>query len=247
MTEKQKRFNELSNRAFEREYAVYSEFLGIAEISELSSMHLNSPITLWGGFEGAERVVACFGNRDYFADNSDFPVKCIKISPLNQKFADKLSHRDFLGSLMGLGLRREVLGDIIVNENCGCLFCLETVSGFIIDNLIQVKHTSVKCEITEDVPEDVLPVPVSREFTVSSERLDAVVAGVCKLSRSKASDLIAGEKIFVNGILKTNASFSLKSGDKVTVRGFGRFVFTDLERNTKKNRKVIRADIFGRL
>lgn len=83
MTEKQKRFEELAQRANERGYSVFSDFLGLSEISEISAMRFSVPVTLWGGYENAERCVACFGDREYFADKSDYPIKCILIKPVN--------------------------------------------------------------------------------------------------------------------------------------------------------------------
>jgi|GEM_PF-19894 len=71
-------------------------------------------VTAWGGAEGAERVMLRFGNADLFDYEVDFPIVTIKAEPLNAKFADELTHRDFLGALMNLGIERDVIGDIIV-------------------------------------------------------------------------------------------------------------------------------------
>lgn len=244
MTEKQKRFEELAQRANERGYSVFSDFLGLSEISEISAMRFSVPVTLWGGYENAERCVACFGDREYFADKSDYPIKCILIKPVNQKFADTLSHRDFLGSLMGLGIRREVLGDIIISENKGYLFCLETIADYIIKNLTQVRHTTVKCELTDNIPTDILPQPENLEIIVSSERLDVIVSAIYKMSRSQVLPVFHTEKVFVNGVVKTSPSATLNVGDKVSVRGFGRFIYNGVLRHTKKDRLVINIGVF---
>lgn len=244
MTEKQKRFEELAQRANDREYTVFSDFLGLSEISEISAMRFSVPVTLWGGYKNAERCVACFGDREYFADKSDYPIKCILIKPVNQKFADTLSHRDFLGSLMGLGIRREVLGDIIISENKGYLFCLETIADYIIENLTQVRHTTVKCELTDNIPTDILPQPENLEIIVSSERLDVIVSAIYKMSRSQVLPVFHTEKVFVNGVVKTSPSATLNVGDKVSVRGFGRFIYNGVLRHTKKDRLVINIGVF---
>ena len=244
MTEKQKRFEELAQRANDRGYSVFSDFLGLSEISEISDMRFFVPVTLWGGYKNAERCVACFGDREYFANKSDYPIKCILIKPVNPKFADNLSHRDFLGSLMGLGIRREVLGDIIISENKGYLFCLETIADYIIENLTQVRHTTVECELTENIPTDILPQPENLEIIVSSERLDVIVSAIYKMSRSQVLPIFHTEKVFVNGIVKTSPSATLNVGDKVSVRGFGRFIYNGVLRHTKKDRLVISVDIF---
>ncbi|MBQ4573489.1 MAG: hypothetical protein IJA80_09460 [Clostridia bacterium] len=244
MTEKQKRFDELTQRANERGYTVYSDFLGLSEISELSAMRFSVPVTLWGGYDDAERCVVCFGDREYFNDNSDYPIKCILIKPVNQKFADTLSHRDFLGSLMGLGIRREVLGDIIINKNCGYLFCLENIADYIIENLTQVRHTTVKCGITDNIPTDALPQPENREIIVSSERLDVIVSAIYKMSRSQVLPIFHTEKVFVNGAVKTSPSVTVNVNDKISVRGYGRFIYKGVLRTTKKDRLVISVEVF---
>ena len=244
MTEKQKRFEELAQRSNERGYAVYSDFLGLSEISELCAVRFSVPVTLWGGYENAERCVACFGDREYFTDNADYPIKCILIKPVNQKFADNLTHRDFLGSLMGLGIRREVLGDIIISGNCGYLFCLDTISDYIIENLTQVRHTTVKCEIADNVPTGVLPQAENREIIVSSERLDVIVSAIYKMSRSQVLPLFHTEKVFVNGAVKLSPSTTVNSGDKISVRGHGRFIYNGVLRTTKKDRLVISVEVF---
>ncbi len=244
MTEKQKRFEELASRSNERGYAVYSDFLGLSEISELSAMHFSVKTTLWGGYEYAERCVVCFGDREYLTDNTDYPIKCILIKPVNQKFADSLSHRDFLGSLMGLGIRREVLGDIIISDNCGYLFCIDTIADYILENLTQVRHTTVRCEITENIPSNALPQPEYREIIVSSERLDVIISAVYKMSRSQVLPIFHTEKVFINGTVKTSPSVTVNVGDKISVRGFGRFVYKGVLRTTKKDRLVIAVEVF---
>lgn len=244
MTENQKRFEELSYRAQSRGYLVYTDFLGLQEISELCSMHLPSCVDLWGGWDGAERAVACFGDRDMLTDNDDYPIKCVKIEPVNQKFSDALSHRDILGSVMALGIRRETLGDIIISENCGYLFCLDTISGYITENLMQVRHTTVRCTELQKVPDIALLEPEEQELIVSSCRLDVLIAAVYKLSRSKSQELFDRERVFVNGAVKKNSSFVPNIGDKISVRGFGRFVFGGELRSTKKGRAVVNVKIF---
>lgn len=244
MTDKQKRFEDLALRSNERGYPVYSDFLGISEVSELYACHFPVPVNLWGGYDGAERSVACFGDREYFNDNTDYPIKCILIEPVNQKFADDLTHRDFLGSLMGLGIRREVLGDIIINKNCGYLFCLDTIADYIIENLTQVKHTTVECKITEEIPQNALPQPENIELIVSSERLDVIVAAVYNLSRSKVLPYFEHERVFINGKAEIKPSTVADASDKISVRGFGRFIYNGVLRHTKKDRLVISIDIF---
>ena len=99
-----KRLSEFAHRAFERGYTTYSNFLNLQEINTLKSLKTDSSYSLFGGYENADRCVAAFGEEVY-----SYPIKCIKIEPLKQKFSDKLTHRDFLGALMNLEMEIKIL------------------------------------------------------------------------------------------------------------------------------------------
>ena len=86
-----------------------------------------------GGYEDAERVIVRFGSEDELGYEEAYPITLLRIAPLQSKFADDLTHRDFLGSLMNLGIERDVLGDLLINEKCAYLFCKESVADYIID------------------------------------------------------------------------------------------------------------------
>ncbi|MBQ7961083.1 MAG: hypothetical protein IJ289_00670 [Clostridia bacterium] len=238
------RFSELASRSFDRGIYTNSEFLTQAEQSELLKMHFPVKVSLFGGYDNAERCIAVFGDEDDLGYECIFPVKYIKIEPLQMKFADKLTHRDFLGSLMGLGLRREMLGDIVINENVAYLVCLDTVSDFIINQLDKVKHTSVKCSESDFIPADVLPELKYEELIVSSERLDVLISAVYNLSRSDSQKRINGETVFCNSVLTVSSSHVPESGTLISVRGLGRFIYDGVLRQTKKGRNVIAVRIY---
>lgn len=234
-----KRLKELYNRAFMNNYSVYSDFLNMEEQSILASLKL--PSVNFGGYDMAERVVAGFGD---YVDESTFPIKCICISCVAAKFADMLTHRDFLGALMNLGIKRELLGDIVIRDNAGYVLCLEQIADYIIDNLTRIKHTSVKVTLLDEIPELLTAEPMEQELIVSSRRADALVSAVFKLSRSEASRLFAAGKIFVNSKQTENTSYMVKENDVVSVRGFGRFVAGDTLRQTKKDRLVVSIKVY---
>ncbi|MCH5189657.1 MAG: hypothetical protein J1F37_03760 [Oscillospiraceae bacterium] len=234
-----KHFEDLHKASENRGRTVFSDFLGLSELSVLKSMHLSPAPHFWGGYENAERVIAAFGE----CENRDFPICLISVKPVNKKFADELSHRDFLGSIMALGIKRDVIGDIIVSENCGYVFCIENIASYITENLKEVKHTTVTAQIAEELPALAVPEPETAEYIVASLRLDVIIAGVFNLSRKSASELFQKEKVFVNGSLK-NASFTVSNGDSITVRGFGKFVFVEEKRRTKKDRLVVEIKLY---
>ncbi len=238
------RFSELAQRSFDRRIYTNSDFLTQSEQSELLKMKLPVRVTLYGGVDNAERRIAVFGDENDLGYECFYPVKFIKIEPLQMKFADKLTHRDFLGSLIGLGLRREMLGDIIINENVAYLVCLDSVSDFIINQLDKVKHTSVKCSESDYIPDDVLPELIYEELIVSSERLDVLVSAVYNLSRNESQKKIEGETVFCNGMVTVSSSFVPENGTLISVRGHGRFIYDGILRQTKKGRNVIAVRIY---
>lgn len=237
------RLTELADRAWGRGSWVFSEFLTLAEQDALLRLRPECPFTLWGGLASSERKVACFGSEELCGYVETPPITCLRIEPVQQKFADALSHRDFLGSLMALGIRRELLGDIEIEDNVGYLFCLDAIAPYITENLTSVRHTTVRC-VPSDPPETLASPPPVTELVVASERLDAAVAAVYRLSRSQAQELIEKEQVFLSGRLATSASADLREGDIVSVRHYGRFQYEGIERETKKGRLRIRVRIW---
>ena len=238
------RFNELAQRSYDRGIYTNSEFLTAAQQSELIRMHLPVKFNLYGGIDNAERCIAVFGDENDLGYDCFYPVKFIKIEPLQMKFADKLTHRDFLGSLMGLGLRREMLGDIIINENVAYIVCLDSVADFIINQLDKVKHTSVKCSESDYIPDDVLPELKTQELIVSSERLDVLISAVYNLSRNESQKRIESETVFCDSLVTVSTSYVPKNGTLISVRGLGRFIYDGILRQTKKGRNVISVRIY---
>ena len=242
-----KRFRELADKAYSSNTYTFTGFLGLAEISyfyELERELCYVPVTAFGGSESCERVILRFGSEELFGYVEDFPITCLKIQPLMQKFADDLSHRDFLGALMNLGIERSVLGDIIIKDNEGYLFCTNAIAPYIVENLSRVKHTPVRCERAEDIPgkkEDLEKLT----FQVSSERIDAVSSKVYRLSRSESIEYFRQKKVFVNGRLCENNSYLLKENDMVTVRGFGKFIYTGSSGLSRKGKLNIEVFKYG--
>lgn len=241
MNDIEKRFAELADRADERCYTTYTDFLNADEQSVLEGMRLIAPHMLFGGYELAERRIAGFGE---YAQEADFPITIIKIEPLSQKFADALTHRDFLGSLMALGIKREKLGDIVIFENIGYLFCLNTIADYIIENLDKVRRTSVKCTQADCLPNGIIKEPEEKQLFAASERLDVIIAAVYGFSRSEIKELFTAGKIFVSSRLCENYSQLAKNGDVVSVRGKGRFIYCGACGTTKKNRLIINVKIY---
>ncbi|MBE6772042.1 MAG: hypothetical protein E7547_07865 [Ruminococcaceae bacterium] len=231
-----------------------SGFLDMHERSVAAEMRLqyaDVKMIFYGIFDGAERTVAVFlpeyvsaENADelsaYFDENpEDNPLAVINIE--KDKFSPALGHRDYLGALMGLGIKRELTGDITVSEN-GCkMAVLSKIAPFIIENMDKAGRGTLKAEI--------IPVSQAREctksagvpdsFTVSSMRLDSVVKNAFRVSRGDASDAIESGTVFVNDVECTKPDKKVAAGDKIVFRRKGRIIVEDCSAVSKKGRIIV--------
>ena len=236
-----KRLAELQNRGTFGGYTVYTDFLGLEEQSLLAeATHLQS-VPTYGGFDGAERVMAAFGP---VPEPTDYPIACLHIAPKQEKFAEELTHRDYLGTLMGLGLELRVLGDILLCGKSAYLFCTAEIENYIQTELHRVRHTEVTCTRADSLPPHLLPRPEEREVIVPSLRLDVLVGAVYNLSRSSADKYFLQQKVFVNGRYIENRAHTVQPGDKISVRGHGRFTAGAPLRHTKKDRLVVPVEVY---
>ncbi|MCQ2506558.1 MAG: YlmH/Sll1252 family protein [Lachnospiraceae bacterium] len=242
--------HDLSSASYRRNVLMHTDFLAqdeLAEFKKLVPKLENKRYVIFGGYEYAERALVIFlpdYEEEFDNDGSNHLIDCLKIEPVNAKFADELSHRDYLGALMNLGIERRVIGDIVISENKAYLFCLPIMTDFIKDNLQKVKHTMIKIS-DGDAKEIVLEQRFEHIIgSVASERLDAIVSFVYKLSRGNAQKLIDAEKVFVNGMVVTSAGKDLKPEDRVSVRGYGKFIYKGYENTTRKGRLYMSVDKF---
>lgn len=242
-----KRFAELAKRSYQNNMYTFTGFLNASEQAlffEIEKEVSYAGYSLWGGTESSERRMLRFGSPEQLGYEESFPIACISVKPLMHKFADNVSHRDFLGSLMNLGIERSVLGDVYVKDKGAYILCDQTMASYIADNLSRVKHTSMLCTVTEDMPPEILPELKEADLIVSSDRADAVIAKAYQMSRSQSVELFRERKIFVNGRLYENNSGVLKPEDIVSVRGYGKFIYQGLVQETKKGRMKVRIAIY---
>ena len=231
------RIQDLAEQCYHRDVPSHTEFLTLAE-QDLFYRTVNKILgvryVLSGGYEAAAALFLPSYAED--GDASMLPIAVVRISPLNEKFADALSHRDFLGSLMNLGVERYKLGDILIDGNQAYLICMADMADYICAELKKVRHTSVYCEVEAGLPEE-LTEP-------KAVRLDAVLSLAFSSSRSKMVPLIEGGQVFINGKLVTSPSASLKEDDLVTVRHMGKFRYVGVQNQTKKGRLYVAVERF---
>lgn len=193
----------------------------------------------FGGYDGAERQVLSIAPEWLEVAEADFPIACIK--SVGSSFHE-LSHRDYLGALMGLGITREQVGDIVVNGQTAHIFCKQDIAPYILQNLSKVGADGVKSELVE-LADAVIKEEQTQEttFTVASLRLDAVLAGALKISRTAGAELVKSCRVNVNFEPCENLSRILSCGDLISVRGFGRLKISKIEGTSRKGRTFIQV------
>ncbi len=231
--------------------AAVSKFLDSSALSLATALakRTSGNFVFWGGYPSAERVIMlCIP--DYVPEDispseifsqfsDDCPLKAVRLK--KDRFST-LSHRDYLGSVMGLGLTRDSIGDITVRDD-GCdIIALPSAARYIAENLTQVGRASVKAEL---ISIDEIKAPEIKfeeiSFTVASPRLDAVAGEIFSLSRSSACEAVAAGIIFLNDEQMTKPDKHISPGDKLVMRGKGRAIIGDSFFKTKKGRVRISA------
>lgn len=198
----------------------------------------------FGGNNEAERTIVIFYpnkfNVNIVEKNYNNIMQIIEII-LPNDLKGKYAHRDYLGALMKLGIKREKIGDIIVFEEGANIVVLNETIKFIENNLKELTRFS-KSNIEIKAIEQLKKTEIKKEtiqIIVASLRLDNIVSELARTSRTKATEIINIGKVFVNFENITKDSKEIKEGDIITIRGKGRFTILQVEGNTKKGRKVV--------
>ncbi|WP_088005765.1 RNA-binding protein [Indiicoccus explosivorum] len=197
-----------------------------------------------GKFPAAERQRVLL-YPDYLEPaEEDFKILVFQIN-YHTKFVT-LEHRDVLGSLMGLGLGRGKFGDIRVADGTIQFAAAEEISQYVKTNFVTAGKTKIGLELVEEEEQLIVQTEEWAEetMTVSSMRLDAVLASVFNLSRQKASALVSGGRVKVNWTVTEQPAFELHESDLLSVRGFGRIRIVMIEGRTKKDKVRL---VIGRL
>ena len=233
------RYSELADRARRSGFYTYSTFHSQETSSLAFDVAKENELKIWGGMENSERVVVRFGDPEEIGFEEDFPIRILFTEPKQPKYSETLTHRDFLGAILNLGIERDMVGDILVQNNSAYCFVLEKLADVFCSDLERVKHTAVRCKIVDEVPGDFLPKLKEESITVTSPRLDAILAKVYHLSRTDAKELFDMEKVILNGRICKNPETILKENSSVAVRGYGKLEYHGEERMTKKGKTGI--------
>jgi len=198
---------------------------------------------VYGGYDNAERMMLGF-QPPYTEEplaNESFPIVPLAIT-YNERFSKELTHRDFLGAVLGLGLDRGKIGDIRLSKSGAVMYTAQEVAGYIAENLLEVGRTKVTATPHAELA-GLETTGTAKRITAASLRVDAVISAAFNLSRGKASALIESEKVFVNWSL-AKKTLLLSEGDIATIRGTGRIRVDSIMGPTKKDRVALMIMIF---
>lgn len=233
-------------RRCEKQYtAQFTHFLTSEEqekVKRIAFQHPDVFVLFVGGFANAERCVAGFFHRDIY-DETDVEglaelaeIEYVEI--MGSGFVN-INHRDVLGSLMSLGIKRETLGDIIVSDDARSAY-VAVISGmgeYLCLGLERVARDKVRVSVTDAgrVPEKKQKFS-DMSLTLASVRIDAALSGVLGISRDKAKKLVASGRVAVNHTVILNSDKEFSQGDIITVKGEGKFLVDAFLGLTAKNR-----------
>lgn len=179
--------------------------------------------------KNSERLIPSM-NSEY----TDIPTDIIAVDELD---SDSATHRDILGSLMSLGIKRCKIGDIVIKERAYFEIKNE-ITPYILSNLLKIKNKNVKPYIYKGEIEKTYN--FSELFlTVSSLRADCIIGSIAKLSRENAKEYILSGNLSINSKIMDNPSKQISEGDILSLKGYGKYIFPEILGNTKKDRLKI--------
>lgn len=242
----EKRIEELAARCEKNSVVTSTGFLTMAEQLELSAWvkrRADVKLHLDGGNAACERKCAFF--LPFYMEEADFdPAEYIRALRVTAYFGQP-GHRDYMGAALGLGVRREWIGDFWVQGDTAYIFCLPTVEKLLCDELTQVGRITVK---TVSVPLSDVPAPERKvkkmTFTVKSLRLDAVAAGMFGLSRTAAAELIRAGAVTLNYAQCLHVDAPISQGDVISIRGKGKGAVAVIGGQSRKDRTFLEAEIY---
>ncbi|HHW57651.1 MAG TPA: RNA-binding protein [Clostridia bacterium] len=230
------RFEDIINNVLKFKRVKYTDFLSLAEQKIFEKVILKCKqqdisYILDGGYPLAERKIAIVYHD--FLVPEDIPISALRI----EEDFSQLSHRDVLGSLLGLGIKRQKIGDIIVKEHKCDILLHKDVENYVLTNLFKVGKREV--EVNSISLKDVMAPEIKYKdvfSTVASLRVDSITAAGFGISRTKASELIKSVVAQINWEYVENPSAEIKEGDIISLRGFGRIKLEEIRGKTKKGR-----------
>ena len=230
-----------------REKIEITDFLDMYQVSLVENFFRKIKFDnykLYGGYDESERKIVMIYPEKYdekmLEKNYSKILKIVRVI-LPEDEHGKYSHRNYLGGIVKLGLNREKVGDILVANEGADIITVENFANILkeqLPSLTRFQNSEIMIEDIQNLKKKEIKVEEVK-IIVPSLRLDNIVSDLAKTSRSKAVQIIAQERVFINGQNETKPSKQLKLNDVVTIRGKGRFVIKELAGNTRSGRSVV--------
>lgn len=242
------RAQDCAQRAIKTGSPCFMPFLSDAEQffieKNLSYPRDDETLVFFGGYDDSDYKCAGFFPFFLFYDDEYNPNKDFPISVIHAKGSGfrNLSHRDFLGSLMALGIKREVIGDIIVSDDChsSYIFCLEKTADFLVTSFTAAANDKIVCTKC-DTADVIIPPRKFSEIsaTVSSPRIDALICACLNVSRDSAEKMISSGFVSLNHAICSDKSKLCTEGALVSIRHHGRFLLHKIGDKNRRDRTRI--------
>lgn len=194
----------------------------ICKAVESMGTYYNAAVTTYGVFQEAERKMIAFNCEDL----SMTGAKVLKVT--NKSKFEELTHRDYLGALMNIGIKREKFGDLNVQGNSCYIVVSEEVLQYVITNLNKIGKCP--CEVKEVNSSQILSIKPQFEeivLTVNSNRIDSIVSSCLNISRGKAEEIISSGKVLIDYVSETSKNKQIQGGSIITIRGYGKYKLVD--------------------
>ena len=225
-------------RANEKGIVLSGDFLDLnrASMIESANKYFSCDLHFFGGYDDAERKVIYFLPDEKETEYNDL---CLLTSGLSAP----LSHREILGSLMSLGIDRKLIGDILINERKVQIIAKKEISGFIVQNFLRAGRVKLSFDVS-DIDNLQTPEKNIKKITgtIKTLRLDSIISLAFGISRSTAKEFIGASKVFVNDKSILKSDFTIKEGDKLTLRGKGKAVLKEIGDLSRKERIFVTID-----
>ena len=240
----QQHLDELCERAASRRQPLFSRFLNLSEQkeAEIAARKAQAEYLLYGGAEDCERRMLGVGIEAPTPE--DFPITCLKVTRRSEHYGEALEHRAVLGTIMGTGIERELVGDIVLLNGAAYVFCVSAMADMLCAALTRVGRTDTDCEITSP-PTAALRKLTPVKIQAASPRVDAIAAHLYRLSRGDMLELIRQGKVQVDDAPVTKPDQLLKPGQVLSVRGYGRSRFEGEVGISKKGKPYFELSVYS--
>jgi RNA-binding protein YlmH len=186
-----------------------------------------------GVFDDSERKILCFSTNTYEA--LDYDIHVIRIK--NKSKFKELKHKDYLGAIMALGVKRDLFGDLIVQGDACFVPMVNAISQYVQDNLTTIGNCPCSIDIVDISSEDIPKIKFEeKSIIVTSLRLDNVVPSICNMSRAKCTEFIGNGSVLLNYLTCNRKDKLVEMKDTITIRGFGKYKVNSIEGETSKGR-----------